>query len=140
MRHSTLYEMFRHFEGQPVQIFTTDERIQLGIVIKAFECAVKLIDEFGRLKLVEYNHITTVIEPQMRLHNIAADFFERDLDFNRDFFESNHCCCCRPRCKRKNSCDRCRRCEPCRNRECECGGRDEEEETELEFDGGEFRR
>ena len=62
-----LFEEFKHFEGQPVKIFTDDGKTHTGIDINACEDAVRIIDDRGRMILVQYKHIDAVVEPQMRL-------------------------------------------------------------------------
>ena len=65
--YSDLYERFATLEGQPVKIFTDDGRAATGIVIVAGEECVRLIIRNGDIFLVEYAHIASVEEPQMRL-------------------------------------------------------------------------
>lgn len=67
MMNKNLCEIFRHYEGQPVEIFTDDGRVHCGIDVNAYEGAVRLIDKCGRLVLIEYSHIDSVVEPQMKL-------------------------------------------------------------------------
>lgn len=67
MMSKNLCEEFRHFEGQPVEIFTDDERMHCGIVVNAYEGAVRIIDACGRPTFLEYSHIDAVVEPQMRV-------------------------------------------------------------------------
>ena len=84
-----LYEEFSHFMGQPVKICTDDGRCFAGIVIDAYDHSVRVIDECGCLILIEYCHITAVMEPQMKLCNCRkADGCE-----TRKKKEKAHCGC-----------------------------------------------
>lgn len=62
-----LSEEFACFIGQPVRIFTTDARVHAGIVLDVFTSNVRIINDCGKLILIEFAHITAVEEPQMRL-------------------------------------------------------------------------
>lgn len=101
-----LFHEFKRFEGQPIKIFTDDGRVQTGIDLDAFEDCVRIIDSCGRLKLIEFCHIDSVEEPQMRLHRCRCDSKdfggEFDEEFDEDFEEDEDECEC--------GCNRCMRC------------------------------
>ena len=69
-----LYREFRFFEGQPIRIFTEDDRVHCGIVAKVFENAVKLIKRrTGTPEFIPFCHIVAIDEPQMHLHRCDMD-------------------------------------------------------------------
>lgn len=87
MKCNTLFEEFKRFEGQPVEIFTDDGRKHCGIDIEAFETAVRIIDDCGRTQLIEFRHIDAVVEPMMRLRRCCNEckcHRDRDEDENGD--------------------------------------------------------
>lgn len=86
-----LFEEFKRFEGQPVVIFTDDERKHRGIVLKAFENSVRIIERCEKILLIEYCHIDAVEEPQMELRHCRRRRDEDDFD---DFDERNDDCDC----------------------------------------------
>ena len=80
-----LFKEFKCFEGQPVKIFTDDGKTHTGIDINALEDAVRIIDNNGRLVLIEYRHIDAVVEPQMRLNRFCNEDcgrFDRGDDYD----------------------------------------------------------
>lgn len=86
MKCNTLFDEFRKFEGQPVKVFTDDEKVHCGIDMEAFETAVRILDDCGRTLFIDYSHIDTVVEPQMRLRRCCRDECRcrRDDDNDRD--------------------------------------------------------
>ena len=58
---------FKHYEGQPVRIFTDDGRRHRGVVMEAFQHSVRIIDKCGDTFLIEYCKIDAVQEPRMHL-------------------------------------------------------------------------
>lgn len=83
MKCNTLFEEFKKFEGQPVEIFTDDGRKHCGIDIEAFENAVRIIDDCNRTQLIEFRHIDAVVEPMMRLRRCCKECrCDRDDDDN----------------------------------------------------------
>ena len=94
-----LYEEFRRLEGQPVKIIMNDRHTFFGLVLTACECSCRILDRCGDIMLVEYCHIDSVVEPQMRLHchckpcgckrddeefMINADFCDDECEGERD--------------------------------------------------------
>lgn len=67
------FEAFKHYEGQPVRIFTDDGRIHTGIILDAFEDYVEIIEACGRLFLISLCHIDAIEEPQMELRCCPRD-------------------------------------------------------------------
>jgi len=67
MKCESLYQEFKKFEGQPVMIYTDDGRVLCGIDLVAYEDAVRIIDKCSRTVYVAYEHIDSVVEPQMEL-------------------------------------------------------------------------
>lgn len=69
----TLVEEFKRFIGQPVRVFTDDEKETTGRVLTVFEDAVRLIDKCQRIVLIEFRHIDKVVEPQMELEECCRE-------------------------------------------------------------------
>jgi hypothetical protein len=58
---------FSRLISHTVKIFTDDGRIHRGIVLEVFISNVRIINDCGRLVLVEFAHITAIEAPQMYL-------------------------------------------------------------------------
>lgn len=89
----SLYEEFRRLEGQPVKIYTDDGKTHTGRVLNVYEDGVRIIDDCGRLILIEFRRIDSVVEPQMDLerccreheHEHEHECEEEEEDFEEDF-------------------------------------------------------
>lgn len=101
MKCDHLYEEFRKYEGQPVRIFTDDEKSYCGIVITPYDDAVRILDKCSRTVLVEYVHIAAVTEPMMELKRCCRnscnchegdDYGDRDRDRDYDEGERDKDC------------------------------------------------
>ena len=68
MKCENLYHEFKKYEGQPVEIHTSDCKIIRGIDLAAYDDAVRLLDRCGRTIFIPYAHIDAVVEPMMRIH------------------------------------------------------------------------
>lgn len=106
MKCQTLYEEFKMFEGQPVKVYTDDEKVHCGIDMEAYETAVRILDDCNRPIFIEYSHIDAVVEPQMRLRRCCHD----------------HC-----RCEEDKEFDEHEECEHGHERDCDRHGRDRDE-------------
>lgn len=90
MKCDSLFHEFKKFEGQPVKIYTDDEKVHCGIDLVAFDDAVRILDKCGRTELIEFEHISSVVEPMMRLQRCCnarckcREDREDDDDFDRD--------------------------------------------------------
>lgn len=90
MKCDSLFHEFKKFEGQPVKIYTDDEKVHCGIDLVAFDDAVRILDKCGRTELIEFEHISSVVEPMMRLQRCCGarckcrEDREDDDDFDRD--------------------------------------------------------
>ena len=62
-----LKEEFSKFIGQPMKIFMVDGRTHTGIILEVFANNVRIINDCGKLMLIEFAHITAVEEPQLCL-------------------------------------------------------------------------
>ena len=64
-----LCEEFKHYLGQPLEILCGGGHKICGIVLEGGSDSALIIDKKCRLVRVEYQHITSIIEPQMRLNH-----------------------------------------------------------------------
>ena len=62
-----LYEEFRRYRGQEVEIFTRDGRKFRGVDVENDDECVRIVDRCGRVILIEFCHIDAVVEPQMKV-------------------------------------------------------------------------
>lgn len=65
--YTDLIAKFSALEEQPVRVFTDDGRAVAGIVLAVGEQGVRLIERRGDIVWIEYAHVASVQEPQMRL-------------------------------------------------------------------------
>lgn len=84
MKCDSLFEEFKKFEGQPVEIFTDDGKMYCGIDLAAFADYVRILDDCGRTIFIDYTHIDAVVEPQMKLRRCCRDQCDCDRDNDRD--------------------------------------------------------
>ena len=62
-----LFEEFKRYRGQEIEIFTVDGRKFRGIDVENDDECVRIVDKCGRVVLLEFRHIEAVAEPQMKV-------------------------------------------------------------------------
>lgn len=98
-----LREVFKRFEGDPVEIITESGFKFCGIDIDADDDKVKIIDKKGRVVDILYSHIDAVVEPQRKLSRICGNNDCECEDVCKKHGHSSHCemeatCDCDCRC------------------------------------------
>lgn len=84
-RGCSLEQMLQRFQGQPVEILTSDGVRYCGIELGSCEDGVEIIDRCGRIIFILFRHIDAVVEPMMKLTTFCG---ERDCDCRRE----EECC------------------------------------------------
>ena len=82
---NTLEQVCERFQGQPIEILTSDGVRYCGIELGAGGEGVELIDRCSRIIFIPFRHIDAVVEPMMKLTNFCGD---RDCDCRRE----EECC------------------------------------------------
>ena len=67
-----LYEEFRHFRGQPVEVIMDNGIKFCGIAVDSNAHCASLVDREGRLVRMEFCHICAMVEPQMQLNRFCG--------------------------------------------------------------------
>ena len=67
-----LCEEFKHYRGQPLEVICSNNIKICGIVVESGDESAVIIDHKCRMVRIEYRHIITIIEPQMRLNRLCS--------------------------------------------------------------------
>ena len=78
---NTLEKLFERYQGQPIEVLTSDGVRYCGIELMYSNDGVEIIDKCSRVIFIPYAHIDAVVEPKMKLTPFCGD---KDCDCRKD--------------------------------------------------------
>lgn len=77
---SHICENLKHLLGQPVRIYTDDERVVTGMVVGVNAYCVRILARNQAIFQIDADHIDAIEEPQMRLRRREYCACERECE------------------------------------------------------------